>query len=177
MNRSRVSTGTRLVLVFLGLFGAVFAVTGLLVGLPPPAAGGTCGPGQGSEAAIVAFFDPITIGAGPEPPITDAAGRAQWMAFVDQCQTSADNRVLAAFPILVVSAGIVVLGLLLFRRRSGSGVDRHPQVIDPWWSSSPTSPFARPSPYGMPDPGFWAPGGAPAPLPPPPPPWPGSGSP
>ena len=175
MNRSPVRTATRLVLVFLGLFGAVFAVTGLLVGLPPPAAGGTCGPGQGSEAAIVAFFDPITIGAGPEPPTTDVAGRSQWRAFVDQCQTSADNRVLAAFPILVVSAGIVILGLLLFRRRSGGRVDRHPEVVDPWWSSSPTSTFAQPSPYGVRAPGLWTPGVPPAPLPPPPPSWPASG--
>lgn len=177
MNRSRARTGTSLVLVFLGLLGAAFAITGLLIALPPPAAGGTCGPGQGSEAAIIAFFDPVTIGAGPEPPTTNAAARAQWRAFVDQCQTSADNRALAAFPILVVSTGIVVLGLLLFRRRSGGRVDRHPEVIDPWWASSPTSPFAQPSPYGVPAPGYWAPAVAPAPLPPPPPPWPASGNP
>ena len=68
------------VLVSLGLFGVAFAVTGLLVGLPAPAAGGTCGPGRGSEAAIVAFFDPITIGAGTEPPSTDAAAHADWVA-------------------------------------------------------------------------------------------------
>ena len=104
------------VLVSLGLFGVAFAVTGLLVGLPAPAAGGTCGPGRGSEAAIVAFFDPITIGAGTEPPSTDAAAHADWVAFVQECQTAADDRAGAAFPILVISVGLVVIGAVLARR-------------------------------------------------------------
>ena len=37
--------GFRLLFVFLGLFGAAFAIAGPLVGLPKPAVGGTCGPG------------------------------------------------------------------------------------------------------------------------------------
>jgi hypothetical protein len=102
--------------VCLGVFGAAFAVTGLLTALPPPAAGGTCGPGQGSEAAIVAIFDPITIGAGPEPPATNASARSQWSAFVRDCQTAADHRALAAFPILLVSIALVVIGPVAWRR-------------------------------------------------------------
>jgi hypothetical protein len=106
----------RIVLVSLGLFGAAFAVTGLLVGLPRPAAGGTCGPGRGSEAAIVAFFDPVTIGAGPEPAATNAAAHADWVAFVQECQTAADDRAGAAFPILVISVGLLAIGAVLGRR-------------------------------------------------------------
>jgi hypothetical protein len=116
-----MKTGSRLwwvrvVLVSLGLFGAAFALTGLLVGLPRPAAGGTCGPGRGSEAAVVAFFDPVTIGAGPEPSASNAAAHADWVAFVQECQTAADDRAAAAIPILVISVGLVAIGLVLGRR-------------------------------------------------------------
>ena len=62
--------------VLLGLFGAAFAVAGLFAALPAPAVGGTCGPGKSSESAIVAFFDPVSIGAGAEPaPRTTTANR------------------------------------------------------------------------------------------------------
>ncbi len=124
----------RIVLVSLGLFGAAFAVTGLLVGLPRPAAGGTCGPGRGSEAAVVAFFDPVTIGAGPEPSTTNSAAHADWVAFVQECQTAADDRAAAAFPILVISVGLLAIGAVLGRR------SRH---ADP-----------KPTPYA---PAAWAP--------------------
>jgi hypothetical protein len=167
-----------IVLVFLGVFGAAVGVTGLVVGLPAPAAGGTCGPGTGSEAAIVALFDPITIGAGPEPPATDAAGRAQWSAFVNQCQTAANNRAFVAFPTLVVSAGIAILGYLVFRRRSRHPVDPHPEVGAGGWSPSPwAAPSAGPSPYAVGDQSWWAPAVAPSPPALPSPNWPTSGSP
>jgi hypothetical protein len=109
-------TWTRILVVCLGLFGVAFAVTGLLVGLPSPAAGGTCGPGQGSEAAIVALFDPGTIGAGPEPAATNQAARAQWTAFVQECQTAADDRGAATFAILIVSIAIVFFGAVVIGR-------------------------------------------------------------
>jgi hypothetical protein len=134
VNRPTAMWWTRLVLVSLGLFGAAFAITGLLIALPRPAAGGTCGPGQASEAAIVALFDPNTIGAGPEPPATDAAARAQWLAFVHECQTAADNRALAAFPILVVSAAIAIIGAVMVGRKTRSSGCRRfgrPQVSHP----------------------------------------------
>jgi hypothetical protein len=105
--------GVQLALVFLGLFGVAFAVSGFLVSVPNPAVGGTCGPGKGSESAIVALFDPGSIGAGAEPPATDAAGRADWMAFVGECQASADGRVLANFLILTISLGVALAGTAL----------------------------------------------------------------
>jgi hypothetical protein len=116
-------TWFRLALVFLGLFGAAFAVTGLLVALPKPAIGGTCGPGKSSEAAIVALFNPGSIGAGAEPPATSATQRADWMAFVGECQASADGRVLGALVIFVVSLVVAVVGtalLLGYRKRRAS---------------------------------------------------------
>jgi hypothetical protein len=107
----------RLAFVFLGLFGVAFAITGLVVALPTPAIGGTCGPAKSSESSIVAFFDPGSIGAGTEPTATHATDRADWMAFVGECQASADGRVLATFAILVVSLVVALVGvaLLLFR--------------------------------------------------------------
>jgi hypothetical protein len=135
MNRPTAIWWTRLVLVILGLFGAAFAITGLLVALPSPAVGGTCGPGKGSEAAIVALFDPITIGAGPEPAATDAAARAQWSAFIHECQTAADNRALAAFPILIVSAGVAVIGAVVVGRRARHRIDSAQEsTVGEWWS-------------------------------------------
>jgi hypothetical protein len=105
--------GLRLALVFLGLFGIAFALSGLLIGLPKPAVGGSCGPGTTSESAIVALFDPGSIGAGREPPATSAANRADWMAFVGECQASADGRVLATFFILTISVGVGLAGVFL----------------------------------------------------------------
>jgi hypothetical protein len=109
-------TWFRVTLVFLGLFGAAFAVTGLLVALPKPAIGGTCGPGKSSEAAIVALFNPGSIGAGPEPPASSATDRADWMAFVGECQASADGRVLGALGILAVSLAVALVGTALLVR-------------------------------------------------------------
>jgi hypothetical protein len=104
-----------LVLVLLGLFGAAFAVSGLFAALPAPAVGGTCGPGRSSESAIVAFFDPVSIGAGAEPAAatttTTAIARADWMAFVGECQASADSRVLATLFLLVLSVVVVLVGV------------------------------------------------------------------
>jgi hypothetical protein len=137
VNQPTAMWWTRLILVALGLFGAAFAVTGLLTPLPRPTFGGTCGPGQGSEAAIVALFDPQTIGAGPEPAATDTAGRAQWSAFVQECQTAADDRALAAFPVLIVSAGVAIIGAIAVQRRARRQVDPAPMSTgDDWWSLS-----------------------------------------
>ena len=138
MNQPSAALWTRLIFVCLGLFGAAFAITGLLVALPRPAAGGTCGPGQGSEAAIVALVDPITIGAGPVPAATDATGRAQWSAFVHECQTAADERALAAFPILIVSAGVAIFGPLVVRRRTRVRVNTTRETTGGEWSMKRT---------------------------------------
>jgi hypothetical protein len=107
----------RLAFAFLGLFGAAFAITGMLVALPKPAAGGTCGPGRGSEAAIEALVEPGSIGAGPEPPASNSAARAQWQAFVDECQTTTRDRAIAALVILVGSIAIAIFGPTLVAGR------------------------------------------------------------
>jgi hypothetical protein len=103
------------VLLFAGVFGAAFAVTGAITALPP-VAGGTCGPGTNSEAAIVAVFDPGSIGAGPEPATNANGGRTEWKAFVHECQSAADNRGLVVLAVLVGSILVVVLGSMLMLR-------------------------------------------------------------
>jgi hypothetical protein len=105
-------------LVLVALFGVAFALSGLLTGLPRPAVGGSCGPGTSSESSIVALFDPVTIGAGQEPPASRTADRAEWMAFVGECQASADSRVLVTFVILMASVVAAVAGSMLVLRAS-----------------------------------------------------------
>jgi hypothetical protein len=115
-----------LILVFLGLFGAAFAITGALVALPSPQVGGTCGPGSSSESSIVAFFDPGSIGAHAEPSTAHATDRADWMAFVGECQASADGRTLASFAILILSVAVGLAGLA-WLRQAGRRKDVVPQ--------------------------------------------------
>ena len=107
----------RLAFAFVGLLGATFAITGVLIALPAPSAGGTCGPGRGSETPIEALLNPGSIGAGAEPAATNAEARYQWSAFVSECQASADGRVLAGLAILVASVGVGVLGPMVVLRR------------------------------------------------------------
>jgi hypothetical protein len=115
-----------LIFVFLGLFGVAFAVTGAVVALPQPNVGGTCGQGSSSESSIVAFFDPGSIGAHGEPSAAHAADRADWMAFVGECQASADSRVLASFAIVVLSLAVALAGLA-WAWRAGRGTGAVPQ--------------------------------------------------
>lgn len=122
--------GFRLIFVFVGLFGAAFAITGALVALPKPAVGGTCGPGKSSESSIVAFFDPGSIGAGSEPAKTHATDRAKWMAFVGECQASADGRILTTFAVLVLSLAVAVAGTT-WAWRAGTKARTVP-YISPW---------------------------------------------
>jgi hypothetical protein len=140
----------RLAFAFLGVFGAAFAITGMLVALPKPAAGGTCGPGTGSEAAIQALVDPGSIGAGSEPPASDATGRAQWQAFVDECQTTTDDRAIAALVILLLSIGIAIFGptLVAGRKRRTARAKEPPQapmVSDPPQAPTVSDPPAAPA--------------------------------
>jgi len=181
--RSEVSWAA-LILIFVGLFGVAVAVTALWSELPAPAAGGTCGPGRGSETAIEALVNPGSIGAGAEPPTSRAAARIQWNQFVDQCQSATDDRALLAFPVLVVSAGIAVMGFVLLRRRGGRSADgASPAQPEATWSPPPDTLFAMSSPLVSPPPATVAggayrtfdappppPSGAPSPPPPPPPP-------
>lgn len=131
-----------IVLVCLGLFGVAFSVSGLLSPLQPPSLNGTCGPGQGSEAAIVAIFDPITIGAGPEPPANQRQNRARWSAFVHACQTSSDERAAVTLPVVVVSAGLAVVGSVLLWRRSRRPTGRGGDELSAAWSA-PSHPVGH----------------------------------
>jgi hypothetical protein len=129
-------------LLLLGLFGVAFAISGLLAGLPRPAAGGTCGPGASSESSIVALLDPVSIGAGPEPATTHATDRADWMAFVGECQASADSRVLATFAIFVLSVGVAVVGsALLMRKRPETMAPSQPANDGPSLTSFTFAPI------------------------------------
>ncbi len=104
------------VLVLLGLMGVAIAVTAVLTALPQPAAGGTCGPSSGSsETPLVAFFDPVTIGAGPKPPTSNTTSYLDWLAFVGECQSATDGRILEALAILILSIGVGGGGLLVSR--------------------------------------------------------------
>jgi len=142
---------TRIVLVllfvFVGFFGAAFAVSGVLVPLPAPAAGGTCGPSTASESALAALRNPASIGAGPEPPASNTAALTQWQAFVHECQSSADQRALVSGAILVLSIAVAVVGPLLVLRRKrspgpsseGSGAHGVPGgPITGWGPAGPT---------------------------------------
>ncbi|MCL4423387.1 MAG: hypothetical protein M1115_09555 [Actinobacteria bacterium] len=104
------------ILGFLGVVGVGIALTAVLTSLPAPAAGGTCGPGTASESAAAAFFDPGSIGAGPQPSVASPEAYFQWQAFVGECQAEADGRVLGGLAILVLSIVLLVAGLVLFRR-------------------------------------------------------------
>ncbi len=188
--RSEVSWAA-LILIFVGLFGVAVALTSLWSELPAPAVGGTCGPGKGSETAIEALVNPGSIGAGAEPAASRAAARAQWKQFVNECQTATNNRALLAFPVLIVSAGIAVVGFVLLRRRGSHPVGgTSSSSEDRGWSPPPDTLFAMSSPLVAPPPGAtprraYEIGGLPPPssapppppaqaLPPPPPPPPSS---
>jgi hypothetical protein len=118
-----------LVFAAIGLFGAAFAISAVVIDLPDPAVGGTCGPGALAETPFVALVNPGSIGAGKEPPASDKQARDQWLAFVGECQASANGRGLAALGILVVSVLVAWLGpkLFLWRRK---GKDRSPGGVD-----------------------------------------------
>ncbi len=93
------------VVVAVALVAAAFAVA--LAALPIPAAGGTCGPGTGSESALSAFFNPKSIGAGREPSAS-SGGQPQWRAFVSDCQSATDRRMVVSGSVLV---GAILVGL------------------------------------------------------------------
>jgi hypothetical protein len=135
-------------LVCAGLFGVALTVSGLFSPLTPPAGGGTCGPGQGSEAAIVAIFDPVTIGAGPEPPRDQRGNRARWSAFVQACQSASDQRAAITLPVLVTSAGLTLVGGVVLRRRSRRATAGPPDHDVPHRSLSAASDPGGHLPFG-----------------------------
>jgi hypothetical protein len=149
VNRTSSTPWIALLLVCLGLFGLAVSVTGLWTNLPPPAVGGTCGPGQGtSETAIEALVDPGSIGAGPEPGAVDAAARTNWSQFVHECQSATNDRAVATLPVLIVSAGITVVGFVLLRRRSGRRAHPAPKPpADRGWPPLPDALLGGGQPY------------------------------
>ena len=113
-----------IVLVFLGCFGVAYGAAGMLTALPAPAIGGTCGPSTASETALEALTQPGSIGAGPQPPTSNATAHRQWQTFIDQCQDLADRRGLASLAIIVISIAVAGTGLFwIFRKRQGEDSD------------------------------------------------------
>jgi hypothetical protein len=149
VNRPSSTPWIALLLVCLGLFGLAVSVTGLWADLPPPSVGGTCGPGQGSsETAIEALVDPGSIGAGPEPPAVNAAARAQWSRFVHECQSATNDRAVTTLPVLIVSAGITVVGIVLLRRKTRRRADlAPPPTAELGWPALPDALFGGGQPF------------------------------
>jgi hypothetical protein len=122
-----------LAVVFLATAAAV-----TLLPLPAPAGGGTCGPGRSSESALAAFFDPVSIGAGPEPPASSGT-RSQWEDFVSSCQSSTDTRMAVAGGVLAVAL-LTGLGLPPVMRRLLDGSAPPDWPLPPGWYPDPAHP-------------------------------------
>jgi hypothetical protein len=181
---SRWGAGRVLQWVCVGLAGAAVAgaITVVLLPLPNPEAGGTCGPGRGAEPAIAAFFDPVSIGAGAQPP-ANTIQNYQWQAFVGECQSSTNARMVDALALLLL-AGFFTLVALPFVRRSwkdtapaaahGAGPGWYPDPADPrgwrWWdgrawSHRASAPTTSHQPAGTGQPSGHAPPGGTSPPP------------
>ena len=125
-----------------GILALAGAVTVVVLPLPKPAAGGTCGPGRGSEPAVVAFFDPASIGAGPRPSAPPIAV-FEWQAFVGECQASTNARMVDALALVLLSAFFLLIASPLVGRawrgpRSAGG----PHVPSGWYPDpSGTAPW------------------------------------
>jgi hypothetical protein len=98
-------TAMRLVMAALAVVAVAGAIVVAVLPLPHPAVGGTCGPGTGSEPAIAAFFDPVSIDAGPEPEAVSEA-RYEWQAFVGECQASTDARMVTSVALLTIAVAL-----------------------------------------------------------------------
>jgi hypothetical protein len=125
----------RVVSVCLGVLLLFAAVTVGVAGLPVPSAGATCGPGASSESAVSAFFDPGSIGAGPEPSVA-SGGRPQWQTFVSFCQSATDTR-------MAVSGGILAAALIVLF--ATPWVVRRMAVGTPGAAQAPVGWYADPS--------------------------------
>ncbi len=126
-------------IAFVGVMGIAVALTAVLVSLPVPAAGGTCGPGRSSESAAAAFFNPASIGAGAEPPASaGAAPRLEWLAFIGECQSATDARMLAGLGILVLALGAATVGILmLVRKPAAAPTESTTAAAPPGWYPNP----------------------------------------
>jgi hypothetical protein len=131
----------RVVGTVLAVFFLAAAATIALVPLPAPAAGGTCGPSTSSESAIAAFFNPVSIGAGPEPSATSVE-HSPWVAFVHDCQSTTNSRMIQS-GVIVVGALLAGLGLPWAVKRFVRGNHRDPMRLRP-----PGMHPDREDPYG-----------------------------
>jgi hypothetical protein len=123
MTQSPARIALILLFVFIGCFGTAYAAAGMLTALPAPAVGGTCGPSTGSETAFEALARPGSIGAGPEPPVSNVTAHRQWKTFIQQCQSLADRRGLASLAVFVISVAVAAIGLIWVLRRPRVATD------------------------------------------------------
>jgi hypothetical protein len=98
---------------------------------------------RSSESAIAAFFNPASIGAGPEPSAT-SVGRPQWLAFVNECQSATNTRIATAGAIFV-GALLLGLGLPWTVRRIARQKQTDQTVLPPpgWYPDSTDPRLAR----------------------------------
>jgi len=137
-------------LAILGLSAAITTVVGPVA---KPAAEGTCGPGKSSEAAVTAFFDPASIGAGKEPSATNLEARLDWLAFVGECQSSADGQMLRGGILLAPAVIFGVVGVFSLadrrsRRRDAPSVSAFTPAYPsgpPWLQPSSSRPVPSPA--------------------------------
>lgn len=116
-----------------GILALAGAIAIVVLPLPKPAAGGTCGPGRGSEPAVVAFFDPVSIGAGPRPTSPPIAV-FEWQAFVGQCQASTNARMVDALALVLLSAFFLLIASpLVGRAWRGHRMATAPGVPAGWY--------------------------------------------
>lgn len=132
----------RLASWIIGILALAGAITVVVLPLPKPAAGGTCGPGRGSEAAIEAFFDPVSIGAGPRPS-APAIAVYEWQAFVGECQASTNARMVDALALLVVAGFLLLVAAPLVGRAWRRQRHASAHTAAPGWYPDPagTSPW------------------------------------
>jgi hypothetical protein len=173
MKQSPTRLALVLLFVFIGCFGTAYAAAGMLTALPAPQAGGTCGPSTGSETAAEALTEPGSIGAGPEPPASNATGHQQWKMFTEECQSMADRRGLASLAIFVISVAVASIGLIFVFRRTRSDSDDEDTVdgSSGWPAMSGPGGSAQLVGVGAPLAGTWSDPAAPVAYAGPPPVW------
>jgi hypothetical protein len=129
----------RLALAVVAVMALASGLTVAFLPLAHPAAGVSCGPGSSSESAIVSFFDPVSIGAGTEPPASSAEQHYEWLAFVSECQSATNSQMLIAI-VLVALAVLLGLGAVFFDRIARRDTV-HPRAHPgPGWYDDPESP-------------------------------------